>query len=193
MRQVAEALAHAHDEGIVHRDVKPENILVDTDGRGYVTDFGIARDLRGDTGSTISHDGQILGTPELMSPEQARGDVRAVDARTDVYAVGATLYYKLTDRMPFSGDTIVDLLHAVIHEEPVFPRSYRADIPRELEALVLRCLRKRAGDRYGSMREMIAALDRLAISERAPQVAPLWFTTYVRRKVEGVPVPDVPR
>ena len=192
MRQVADALAHAHDEGIVHRDVKPENILVDTDARGYVTDFGIARDLRGDTGSTISHDGQILGTPELMSPEQARGDVRAVDARTDVYAVGATLYYKLTDRLPFSGETLVDLLHAVIHEEPVFPRSYCADIPRELEALVLRCLRKRARDRYGSMREVIAALDRLATSERAPQVAPLWFTTYVRRKVEDVAVPDVP-
>ena len=193
MRQVAEALAHAHDEGIVHRDVKPENILVDTDGRGYVTDFGIARDVRGDMGETISHDGQILGTPELMSPEQARGDVRAVDARTDVYALGATLYYKLTDRLPFSGETLVDLLHAVIHEEPVFPRTHRADIARELEALVLRCLRKRAVDRYGSMREVIAALDRLTTGDQVPQVAPRWFTTYVRRKVDDAPdVPDEP-
>jgi tetratricopeptide (TPR) repeat protein len=187
VRQVAEALAHAHDEGIVHRDVKPANILVDTERRGYVTDFGIARDLRAELGGTISFDGQILGTPELMSPEQARGDVRAIDARTDVYALGATLYLTLTDRPPFSGDNVVDLLHAVIHDEPAFPRTLRADIPRELEALVLRCLRKRREDRYQSMRDVITAIDRISTGERAGRVSPIWFTTYVRRSVAGAP------
>ena len=187
IRQVAEALAHAHDEGIVHRDVKPQNILVDTDDRGFVTDFGIARDLRGEMGDTISYDGQILGTPELMSPEQARGDVRGVDARTDVYALGATLYYTLTNRLPFNGETLVDLLHAVIHDEPVFPRTHRADITRELEAVVLRCLQKHPADRYGSMREVIAALDRLAAADQVPQVVPGWFTTYVRHRIKDAP------
>ena len=193
IQQVAEALAHAHDEGIVHRDVKPENILVDTDGRGFVTDFGIARDLRRDIGDTISDDGQILGTPAFMAPEQAQGDVQAVDARTDVFALGATLYYKLTDRLPFSGETLVDVLHAVIYEEPVFLRTHRADIPRVLEALVLRCLQKRAADRYGSMREVIAALGRLTTDDQVPHVVPRWFTTYVRRLIKDVPdVPDKP-
>jgi tetratricopeptide (TPR) repeat protein len=187
MRQVAEALAHAHDEGIVHRDVKPENILVDADGHAYVTDFGIARDLRAEMGGTISYDGQILGTPALMSPEQARGDVRAVDSRTDVYAFGATFYYKLTDRPPFSGANLVDLLHAVVHDEPTFPRAIRADIPRDLEALVLRCLRKRREDRYRSMRDVLTAMDRISLARQASQVSPIWFTTYVRGRGEAVP------
>lgn len=186
MRQVAEALAHAHDEGIVHRDVKPENILVDAEGRAYVTDFGIARDLRAEMGGTISHEGHILGTPGLMSPEQARGEVRAIDGRTDVYAVGATLYFKLTGRLPFSAANFVDLLHAVIHDAPLFPRTHRPDIPRDLEALVLRCMRKRRDERFGSMREVIAAMDRVVAGE-AGAVSPVWFTTYVRRTIEDAP------
>ncbi|HEX6211454.1 MAG TPA: protein kinase [Methylomirabilota bacterium] len=186
-RQVAEALAHAHDQGIVHRDVKPENILVDGDGRAYITDFGIARDLRAEMGGTISHEGHILGTPGLMSPEQARGEVRAIDGRTDVYALGATLYYKLTHRLPFSAGNFVDLLHAVIHDDPPFPRTHRPDIPRDVEALVLRCMRKRRDERYGSMREVIAAMDRLAAGSDTVKVSPVWFTTYVRRKVEDAP------
>ncbi len=188
IRQVAEALAHAHDEGIVHRDVKPANILVDIQGRGYVTDFGIARDLRAEMGATISYDGQILGTPELMAPEQARGDLRSVDARTDVYALGATLYAKLTGRPPFEGGNIVDLLHAVIHDEPALPRTRQPDIPRELEGLVLRCLRKRREERHQSMRDVIAAIDRISAGERAARVSPIWFTTYVRGRVEHAPV-----
>lgn len=193
MRQVAEALAHAHDEGIVHRDVKPENILVDADGRAYVTDFGIARDLRAEMGGTVSSEGQILGTPGLMSPEQARGEVRAIDARTDVYGFGGTLYFQLTDRLPFGGENLVDLLHAVIHDDPPFPRAHRADIPRDLETLILRCLRKRREDRYRSMREVIDAIDHVSTGGVASHVSPLWFTTYVRRKVEDVPTgPEEP-
>ncbi|MGH7162164.1 MAG: serine/threonine-protein kinase, partial [Planctomycetota bacterium] len=159
-RQVAAALQHAHAEGIVHRDIKPENILVDAEQRAFLTDFGIARDLRGEIGATISREGQIMGTPALMPPEQALGDVHSIDARSDVYALGATLYTKLAGRHPFIAGNVVDLLHAVVHDEPPHPRRFNAFIPRELEEAILRCLRKRREDRYASMGEVVAALDR---------------------------------
>jgi predicted Ser/Thr protein kinase len=184
--QVAGALAHAHDEGIVHRDIKPENILLDDEGRAYVTDFGIARDLREELGATISHDGQILGTPALMAPEQARGAVSDIDARTDVYALGATLYSKLAGRPPFLADNLVDLLHAVIHEEPPLPRRFRVSLARDLEAITMRCLQKRREARFQSMREVIEALE--AHLAGSPGGAwPIWFTCYVRSRVADAP------
>lgn len=191
VRQVAGALAHAHDEGIVHRDIKPENILLDHEGRAYVTDFGIARDLRGELGATISQDGQILGTPALMAPEQARGAVHEIDARTDVYALGATLYLKLTGRPPFAGDTLVDLLHAVIHEEPPLLRRFRVGLARDLEAIVLRCLQKPREARFQTMREVGEALDAYLVGGPATGTSPIWFTCYVRSRVAGAPhAPD---
>ncbi len=114
LRDVAVALKYAHAEGIVHRDIKPENILLDSDGRACLADFGIAHSIRGSAGDTISAEGQIMGTPGLMPPEQARGELHAVDARSDIYALGATLYVKLTGHYPFEATNIVDVLHAVI-------------------------------------------------------------------------------
>jgi serine/threonine-protein kinase len=184
-RQVAHALAHAHREGIVHRDIKPENILVDKGRRAYLTDFGIARDLRGELGETISSEGQIMGTPALMPPEQARGAVHEVDARSDVYALGATLYRKLTGRWPFDGRNIVDLLHAVIHEDPPLPRSLNPAIPREVEDLIVRCMRKRRADRYPTMASVATALDDCL--RGAGPAASAWFASYVRRTVPDAP------
>ena len=189
LRQVGTALIHAHGEGIVHRDIKPENILLDHDRHAYLTDFGIARDLRGELGSTISKDGQIMGTPALMAPEQARGDVQAVDARSDIYALGATLFLKLTGHAPFQAENLVDLLYAVIHDPPPFPRKYNAAIPRDLEAIILRCMRKSREQRYGSMQEVLEAFDQVLGGAGGGSVSPAWFTSYVRGRVEEAPAP----
>ncbi len=182
LRSVAEALRHTHAEGIVHRDIKPENILIDKAGHAYLTDFGIARSLDGRLGRTISQDGQIIGTPAIMSPEQARGDVQAVDARSDVYALGATMYTKLTGRHPFDGEHVIDVLHAVIHDPPPLPRSLNGSIPRRMESFILRCMEKCRDDRFQSMDEVIAGLDGTLGSDEWGGVSPTWF----RRLVVGL-------
>ena len=185
-RQVAEALSHAHRAGIVHRDIKPENILLDGERRAYVTDFGIARDMKGELGATISAEGQIMGTPALMPPEQARGDVHAIDERSDVYALGATLYTKLTGRWPFKGDNLLNVIHTVLQYEPPFQRRHNQTTPQALEALVLRCMRKRREDRYRSMEEVARALQDSTSGEG---LSTPWFASFVRSTVENAPQP----
>jgi serine/threonine-protein kinase len=130
---IARALEHAHAHGIVHRDVKPDNILVDGSGRAFLTDFGLARDLGEDARLTAT--GQVVGTPAFASPEQLAG--QAVDARSDVYSLGATLFEAITGKPPFDGSTYALLSWKVMYEPAVSPRSLRAEVARDVDSVAL--------------------------------------------------------
>ncbi len=154
---VAEGLQHAHSTGIIHRDIKPSNLILDTEGRLRILDFGLAR-LEGQESLTVS--GDFVGTPLYMSPEQARQRKIRIDHRTDVYSLGATMYEMLTWRPPFKGKDHQDTLSQIIERDPADPRTLNHRIPRDLETIVLKCLRKDAGDRYGTAEALVQDLRR---------------------------------
>ncbi len=143
--QVARSLHFAHENGVVHRDIKPSNVLVARDGRAVVTDFGVAREV---ASPGLTQSGQIIGTPEYMSPEQALGQTVEIDARTDVCNLGATLYHLLTGRPPHTGRTVAAAIDSVLRREPALPRAVRPEVPRELEAIVVRAMEKDRRRRY---------------------------------------------
>lgn len=155
--ELAEALDYAHTHGVVHRDIKPSNILIDRDGRPHVMDFGLARRDTGD--ATLTSDGRIMGTPAYMSPEQARGDSHAVDARTDIYSLGVVLFEMLTGDRPFLGNRRMLLLQ-VLDDEPRPPRQLDDTIPRDLETICLKAMSKSPGRRYQSAKELADDLRR---------------------------------
>jgi serine/threonine protein kinase len=144
--EAAEAVAHAHMRGILHRDLKPANILVDELGRPHVTDFGLAKRLEADADLTVS--GAILGTPGYMAPEQAMGRRGSITTATDVYGLGSVLYFLLTGRAPFGGESVVDTLDAVRNTPPEPPTRTNARVPRDLETVCLKCLDKDPQRRY---------------------------------------------
>jgi eukaryotic-like serine/threonine-protein kinase len=155
-RQVLAAIGYAHRHGIVHRDIKPHNVVVDGDGRLKVTDFGIARS----GASQMTEAGSIIGTAQYLSPEQAKG--APVDQRSDVYSVGIVLYEMLTGQVPFTGDTPLEIAMKHLSEVPVPPSELREDVPEDLDMVVLRALAKDPEDRYQTAEEMDADLARVA-------------------------------
>jgi eukaryotic-like serine/threonine-protein kinase len=158
MVKVARAIEYAHQHGVIHRDLKPANILLDQSGNPRVTDFGLAKKVRSDSGLTGS--GQIMGTPSYMPPEQAGGRRGEVGPAADVYALGATLYCLVTGRPPFQAATAMDTVIQVISDEPVPPRRLNASIPRDLETICLKCLEKAPGKRYASASNLADDLER---------------------------------
>ena len=155
-RKILDALRFAHRNGIVHRDIKPHNVIVDAEGRVKVTDFGIARAGT----SQMTEVGSIIGTAQYLSPEQAKG--APVDQTSDLYSVGIVLYELLTGKVPFSGDSPVEIAMKHISAIPEPPSSLRPDIPEDLDLIVLRALGKTPEDRYPSAEEMDKDLARVA-------------------------------
>ena len=161
--QAADALQHAHEEGVLHRDIKPGNMMLDTEGQLYVTDFGLAR-METDVGVTMT--GDLVGTLRYMSPEQALAKRIVIDHRTDIYSLGVTLYELLTLRPSFDGENRQELLRQIAFEDPPKPRQISRSIPSELETIVLKAIEKNPDERYATAGEL--ADDLRAFLENRP-------------------------
>ncbi len=157
--QVAQAIQHAHEHGILHRDLKPPNVLVDDQDQAYVIDFGLAKLLENEE-STMASAGSAVGTPSYMAPEQAQGLRDQITTATDVYGLGTLLYALLTGRSPFHADSAQETIRQVIHQEPRHPRAVNPQVDADLETICLKCLRKESKQRYASARELAEDLER---------------------------------
>ena len=182
---VASALAHCHEQGIIHRDVKPANVLIDDRGEPRLVDFGLARDadLDGITGT-----GVLSGTPYYMSPEQARAH-QGIDHRTDVYSAGAVLYELLTRTPPFPGDDSPSVLHRICHERPAAIRRLNPRVPRALARICRKAMEREPADRYATAGELEADLERFLGGRRvlAPGVSPRrWLVERLREHPRAI-------
>src|SRR5438270_3068346 len=153
-QQLASALTYAHEKGIIHRDIKPVNVLMDRSGRPILSDFGIAKVLAGSSG--LTRPGAGVGTPEYMSPEQCKGE--QVDRRADIYALGIMLYETLTGRTPFIGDNYHAIAHSHIYQEPPDPRLFNRQIPVAVRDVILTALQKNPEYRYQYASDLAKAL-----------------------------------
>src|SRR2546423_1105649 len=161
--KLARAVHYAHEHGILHRDIKPGNILLDAKGEPHLTDFGLARLV--ETESTVTRTMEVLGTPSYMAPEQAVGDNTAITSATDVYGLGAVLYQLLTGHPPFAGGTTFETVRLVLDTEPRQPRLWNPKIDRDLATICLKCLEKDPQRRYSSALALAEDLDRWAKNE----------------------------
>jgi WD40 repeat protein/tRNA A-37 threonylcarbamoyl transferase component Bud32/ribosomal protein S27E len=148
---------HAHEAGVIHRDPKPGNIMMDTEGEPHIVDFGLAKREAGEITMTV--EGQILGTPAYMSPEQARGEGHIVDGRADIYSLGVILFELLTDELPFRGDKQM-LIVQILKDDPPNPRKLNNSVPRDLETICLKCLEKEPNKRYTHATELVDDFER---------------------------------
>jgi hypothetical protein len=191
--EVADALHFAHEQGVIHRDVKPSNIVIKPDGHAVLVDFGLARSLSADDEASLSVVGAIIGTPSFMSPEQVEGRHDLLGPATDIYSLGATLYTLLAGRPPFHGRSTMETLRQIPEVEPEPPRRLNPTVPRDLEAVCLKALRKRPADRYATAHAMAEDLRRfldgrpiLARSPGTPErlvrwlrQRPAWFAVFL--------------
>jgi TolB-like protein/Flp pilus assembly protein TadD len=156
--KVARTVHYAHEHGILHRDIKPGNILLDANGEPHLTDFGLARLV--EQGSTVTGSLEVMGTPSYMAPEQAVGNNAAVSSATDVYGLGAVLYELLTGHPPFAGGTTYETIHLLLDSEPRQPRLWNRKVDRDLSAVCLKCLEKGPRHRYSSALALAEDLER---------------------------------
>ena len=164
LKEIAEAIEFAHGHGILHRDLKPSNVLVDAStDHALVTDFGLAKRLDGESSLTMT--GQVLGSPPFMPPEQADSRRGRVGRRSDVYSLGGILYFLLTARAPFVGESLEAILGQVFESEPISPRLLNASVPRDLETICLKCLNKEPRHRYASAKAVGEELGRFLVGE----------------------------
>ena len=177
IRDAAEALGSAHAEGVIHRDVKPSNLMLDARGKLWVTDFGLAQ-MRG--GDNLTMTGDLVGTLRYMSPEQVAGKHSPIDHRTDVYSLGATLYELLTLRPMHATEKQADLVHQIAQVEPLSPRRLRKEIPADLETIVQKMTAKSAGDRYATMRDVAEDLERF-FNDQPIKAKPIGVVERTRR------------
>ncbi len=176
--KVVRGVEAAHKTGVIHRDLKPANVMLTSDRWPYVMDFGLAKSLQ--TESSLSVSGAVMGTPAYMPPEQAQGRVSQVDASSDVYSLGATLYAVLCRKPPFEGESAMDVVMKTCNEDPAPPRTINPEIPEALERIILKAMAKVKEDRYATAGEMADDLQRYLADETVEAKVP------VRKKRRGL-------
>lgn len=173
MQKIALGVGYAHSKQVIHRDLKPANIMVDEKGEPKIADFGLAKEL--DAADPATLEGQVLGTPAFLSPEQALGDISKIGKASDIYGLGAVLYYLLAGRAPFAAGSIPELLEKVVHDEAEPPSRHQAHIPKDLEIICLKCLEKDLTHRYLSAESLADDLNRF-LEDRPIQARPTTST-----------------